>query len=63
MPIKCDRCDELAVVNVQKLWAKWDINPATEKITINPDMLDIEPGEGENLFLCNKHFKEFLAGK
>lgn len=61
--MKCGKCKLPAVVNVQKLWLKWDINPATEKMTINPDNLDIEPGEGENLFLCTKHFKEFLAGK
>jgi hypothetical protein len=58
----CDFCGELAVVNYQKLWHKWNIDKAGDYEEDTNELLDNEPTGRDNLHLCEKHHKEYLAG-
>jgi len=58
----CEICGNPATINVQSLWAKWDIDK-NGNFSKRPEILyDIEPGS--NLFYCDECYrKEFLGEK
>jgi len=63
--IKCDYCEEIAIVNFQKIWIKFiiDKNGNYKKDTKFDGENFEQPINNENIHLCKKHLKKFLKGK
>lgn len=60
---KCIKCEKPATTNLQKLWVKWGYNAVEDKYSSQPEILDIEPPEWYNLFLCDVCLKLWECGK
>lgn len=61
--MKCDRCDETAIVNYQKVWKKFDINKDEDYFENKEfEPLDIdEPTGDDNLHFCKEHDDMFMG--
>jgi len=40
-------------VNIQKLWVKWKYDAKEDEYSSEPELLDIEPYEHQNLHFCD----------
>jgi len=59
----CQQCKHKAAsVNVQKLWVKWSLDSRGDTTGAH-DMLDEEPREDENLFLCDGCYSLWSEGE
>ena len=63
--MKCDYCESKAVVNYQRVWARFTIDKNENyKKDTKFDGADIEgPTDEDNIHLCKKHEKEWLEGE
>lgn len=62
--MKCDYCNEKAIVNYQKVWVRYEVQEdESYELDKNFNGCDIEPTYENNLHLCKKHEKEWLDGK
>lgn len=60
---KCIECGKPATVNIQKLWTKWEYDGESDNYSSEPETLDIEPVEWENLHLCDECEKLWEQGE
>ena len=63
MAKKCDNCDQLSAVNIQKLWIKWEYESGNDEYSQNHELLNIEPLDSDNLHLCNECMKLWEQGE
>lgn len=62
--MKCDYCNEKAIVNYQKVWVRYEVQEdGRYKSDKNFNGCDIEPTYEKNLHLCKKHENEWLERK
>ncbi len=62
--MKCDYCNEKAIINYQKVWVRYNITrDGSYEADQNFNGCDIEPTYENNLHLCRKHEIKWLEGK
>lgn len=62
--MKCDYCNKRAVVNLQKVWERFIITKDDDyKRDVKFNGCDFGPILDDNLHLCKKHERNWLAGK
>ncbi len=62
--MKCDHCNEEAIVNYQKVWVRYKIKKGgSYESDKRFNGCDIKPTYDDNFHLCQKHEKEWLDGK
>lgn len=62
--MKCDYCNERAVINYQKVWVRYKVKKdGSYELDKDFNGCDIEPTYDDNLHLCAKHESDWREGK